>query len=78
MEPPSFTKKSAVPASPTADDDALDGLDFPVAPDFESALPAASLEVVYLACEQMLSTALAIPGELERRRAEGIAAEFVM
>ena len=34
--------------------------------------------VVYLACEQMLSTALAIPGELERRRAEGIAAEIVM
>ena len=61
-----------------ADGDTLDGLDFPVAPDFESVLPAASLEVVYRACEEMLPTALAIPGESERRRVEGITAEFVM
>jgi hypothetical protein len=56
----------------------FDGVEFPVAPDFESVLLSGGLEEVYLACEAMLATALAVPGETERRRLEGITAEFVL
>jgi hypothetical protein len=53
-------------------------IEFPIAPDFEAMLPSANLEEVYRACEKMLATALAAPGELERRQSAGITAEFIM
>jgi hypothetical protein len=56
----------------------LDGLEFPVAAGFISTLPSGTLEDVYRACEAMLPTALAQPGELKRRRSEDFAAEFVL
>jgi hypothetical protein len=56
----------------------FDGIDFPVAPDFDAVLPSASLADVYRACEAMLATYLAIPGEWERRKENGIVAEFTI
>ena len=76
MEHPISMKKSGAPA--TVGNDLFDGVEFPVAPDFESILPPASLETVYHASESLLAAYLAIPGELERRRANGISAEFVI
>ena len=65
-----------VPKSAAAE--MFDGVEFPVASDFQSVLPCGGLEEVYLACEAMLATALAMPGETERRRLDGITAEFVL
>ena len=78
MERQTSTKKFGTPAPKSAGTELFDGLEFPIAPDFQSELPSGNLEDVYRACEEMLATALALPGKLERRRSEGITAEFVL
>ena len=78
MGPQTFTKKFETPAPKSAGTELFDGLEFPIAPAFQSELPSGELEDVYRACEEMLATALALPGELERRRSQGITAEFVL
>lgn len=77
MERQSFMKKSEGLVPAMAGSDLLDGLEFPIAPDFESMLLPGVFEEVYRACEEMLPTALALPDAFERRQTEGITAEFV-
>ncbi len=78
MERQTFTKKFEMPVPKSGATELFDGLEFPIAPDFQSELPSGELEDVYRACEEMLATVLALPGELEGRRLEGITAEFVL
>ena len=75
MEHQSSTKKCDTLAEKS---DLFAGVEFPVEPDFESVLPSASLESVFHASEALLAMYLAIPGEMDRRRANGISAEFIM
>jgi hypothetical protein len=76
MEQPNSTTKCGGPVN--SNSSLFDGVDFPVAPDFESVLPSADPAEVYRACEALLPVYLAIPGERERRKADGITAEFTM
>jgi hypothetical protein len=73
---PNSTTKSSAPAQTT--DDLFEGVEFPVAPDFISVLPAGTMADVYRAAEAVQSAYLQTPGERERRKADVITAEFAL
>ena len=76
MERQSFTAKSDASVS-AAESGMFEGLEFPVEPGFVSQLPAGDLLAVYQASEEMLSQALALREQDERKRERNFP-EFIL